>query len=157
MEKGGGEQNRRVSQSIEGLSSWSVIHSLLILVLSASILNWQVIRMIFDPLLSSSLTSSRYGREKERRQRILQDTVVLIDNLFSLQYTHTSRGGASVCPSMETSLVVPFVPSNLQQQENHYDCGLYVLEYARRFLLNPPKKVRYLISLGVRQMRIRWN
>ncbi|KAF8361361.1 ulp-4 [Pristionchus pacificus] len=69
----------------------------------------------------------------------LRSAAQLIADFF--KYTHTSRGGASVCPSMETSLVVPFVPSNLQQQENHYDCGLYVLEYARRFLLNPPKKM----------------
>lgn len=88
---------------------------------------------------------------KVKENETMEDTVVLIDNLFSFQYTHTSRGGASICPSMETSLVVPFVPSNLQQQENHYDCGLYVLEYARRFLLNPPKKVLYLIYMKYRR------
>ncbi|GMS84111.1 hypothetical protein PENTCL1PPCAC_6286 [Pristionchus entomophagus] len=65
----------------------------------------------------------------------LHSAAQLIAHFF--KYAHGSRGGAD---SMGT-VIVPFVPSNLHQQENHYDCGLYVLEYARRFLLNPPKKM----------------
>ncbi|VDD96573.1 unnamed protein product [Enterobius vermicularis] len=30
------------------------------------------------------------------------------------------------------------IPKNLPQQKNNVDCGIYILEYARRFLLSPP-------------------
>lgn len=32
-------------------------------------------------------------------------------------------------------------PSRLPQQTNEYDCGLFLLEYARNFFLNPPNMV----------------
>lgn len=66
----------------------------------------------------------------------LHSAAGLIADFF--KYAHASRG-ESMGPM--GTVIVPFVPTNLQQQENHYDCGLYVLEYARRFLLNPPKKM----------------
>lgn len=34
-----------------------------------------------------------------------------------------------------------FIPQNLPQQENDVDCGIYILEYAKRFFLSPPNKV----------------
>lgn len=70
----------------------------------------------------------------------LQSAAQLVADFF--KYAHAARGDSSIpCSSLGTPVIVPFVPSNLQQQENHYDCGLYVLEYARRFLLSPPNKV----------------
>ncbi|GMT14575.1 hypothetical protein PFISCL1PPCAC_5872 [Pristionchus fissidentatus] len=69
----------------------------------------------------------------------LKAAAALIADFF--KYAHVSRDGVSMSPSSSLPLIVPFVPSNLQQQENHYDCGLYVLEYARRFLLEPPKQL----------------
>ncbi|GMR36334.1 hypothetical protein PMAYCL1PPCAC_06529 [Pristionchus mayeri] len=67
----------------------------------------------------------------------LHSAAELIADFF--KYAHAARGGGGV--GGIGRVIVPFIPSNLQQQENHYDCGLYVLEYARRFLLDPPKKI----------------
>ncbi|VDK86326.1 unnamed protein product [Litomosoides sigmodontis] len=39
-----------------------------------------------------------------------------------------------------TKQVKTVIPKNLPQQENDVDCGLYILEYAQRFLLQPPIK-----------------
>ncbi|VDK65417.1 unnamed protein product [Cylicostephanus goldi] len=30
------------------------------------------------------------------------------------------------------------IPENLPQQGNNFDCGLFIVEFARRFLLAPP-------------------
>jgi Ulp1 family protease len=35
----------------------------------------------------------------------------------------------------------PSIPRNLAQQENTFDCGVYLLEFARRFLLSPPQNL----------------
>ncbi|VDO67591.1 unnamed protein product, partial [Onchocerca flexuosa] len=39
-----------------------------------------------------------------------------------------------------TKQIKTVIPKNLPQQENDVDCGLYILEYAQRFLLQPPIK-----------------
>uniref|UniRef100_A0A1I8EQ58 Ulp1 protease n=2 Tax=Wuchereria bancrofti TaxID=6293 RepID=A0A1I8EQ58_WUCBA len=39
-----------------------------------------------------------------------------------------------------TKQIKAVIPKNLPQQENDVDCGLYILEYAQRFLLQPPIK-----------------
>ncbi|CAG9538991.1 unnamed protein product [Cercopithifilaria johnstoni] len=39
-----------------------------------------------------------------------------------------------------TKQIKTVIPKNLPQQENDVDCGLYMLEYAQRFLLKPPIK-----------------
>ncbi|VDN52308.1 unnamed protein product [Dracunculus medinensis] len=39
-----------------------------------------------------------------------------------------------------------FIPQNLPQQENDVDCGIYILEYAKRFFLSPPNKACLLKS-----------
>uniref|UniRef100_A0A0R3RGF8 ULP_PROTEASE domain-containing protein n=1 Tax=Elaeophora elaphi TaxID=1147741 RepID=A0A0R3RGF8_9BILA len=42
--------------------------------------------------------------------------------------------------NLQTKKIKTVIPKNLPQQENDVDCGLYILEYAQRFLLQPPIK-----------------
>lgn len=65
----------------------------------------------------------------------IQKTAGVIDEF--LKYAWERRAG---CGRLENSHEC-VIPLNLSQQTNNYDCGLFVLEYARRFLMNPPEKL----------------
>lgn len=45
--------------------------------------------------------------------------------------------------NFSTMQIKTVIPKNLPQQENDVDCGLYILEYAQQFLLNPPTEVGF--------------
>ncbi|VIO93337.1 Ulp1 protease family, C-terminal catalytic domain containing protein [Brugia malayi] len=51
------------------------------------------------------------------------------------EYNHCARK-----ENLLTKQIKTVIPKNLPQQENDVDCGLYILEYAQRFLLQPPIK-----------------
>ncbi|KHJ91120.1 Ulp1 protease family, catalytic domain protein [Oesophagostomum dentatum] len=44
-------------------------------------------------------------------------------------------------PLCSTERMRCIIPENLPQQENNFDCGLYIVEFARRFLLAPPRNL----------------
>ncbi|CAL2031366.1 unnamed protein product [Caenorhabditis brenneri] len=62
----------------------------------------------------------------------LQNMATLIESF--MKYSYEKRTG-SVMP-----YALPCVlPQRMPQQQNNFDCGVFIAEFARRFLLSPPK------------------
>lgn len=66
----------------------------------------------------------------------MQNIAVLCDDF--LKYVWMRRNQQTLC-SMERMRCI--FPNRLPQQSNNYDCGLYIVEFARRFLLAPPSNL----------------
>ncbi|KAK5977822.1 putative thiol protease ulp-4 [Trichostrongylus colubriformis] len=66
----------------------------------------------------------------------MQNIAVLCDDF--LKYVWSRRRQQALC-SMERMCCI--VPYRLPQQNNNCDCGLYIVEFARRFLLAPPSNL----------------
>lgn len=63
----------------------------------------------------------------------LQNIAVLCDDF--LKYVWLRRRQQPLC---STERMPYIIPDRLPQQSNNYDCGLYIVEFARQFLLAPP-------------------
>uniref|UniRef100_A0A158R4S9 ULP_PROTEASE domain-containing protein n=1 Tax=Syphacia muris TaxID=451379 RepID=A0A158R4S9_9BILA len=59
-----------------------------------------------------------------------------LDRFFELAFTKQSSNYSGYC--FKNGSFKCIMPKNLPQQKNNVDCGVYILEYARRFLLSPP-------------------
>lgn len=75
--------------------------------------------VIFDSQLTADLNN-------------LQNMATLIESF--MKYSYEKRTGS----------VMPFplqcvLPQRMPQQTNNFDCGIFIAEFARRFLLSPPK------------------
>ncbi|VDN07882.1 unnamed protein product [Thelazia callipaeda] len=62
-----------------------------------------------------------------------------VTNILRTFLFHTSKLSTRK-ENLVTKHIKTVIPKNLPQQENDVDCGLYILEYAQRFLLQPPIK-----------------
>uniref|UniRef100_A0A1I7UR38 ULP_PROTEASE domain-containing protein n=2 Tax=Caenorhabditis tropicalis TaxID=1561998 RepID=A0A1I7UR38_9PELO len=75
--------------------------------------------VIFDSQLTADLNN-------------LQNMATLIESF--MKYSYEKRTGSA------TSFAFPCVlPQRMPQQTNNFDCGVFIAEFARRFLLSPPK------------------
>lgn len=63
----------------------------------------------------------------------MQNIAVLCDDF--LKYVWLRRCQKPLCSSERMRCIIP---DRLPQQNNNYDCGLYIVEFSRRFLLAPP-------------------
>lgn len=75
--------------------------------------------VIFDSQLTADLNN-------------LQNMASLIDTFMA--YSWKKRTGTKLPYPMKF-----IVPLGLPQQTNNFDCGVFIVEFARRFLLDPPK------------------
>ncbi|KAJ1349390.1 hypothetical protein KIN20_004951 [Parelaphostrongylus tenuis] len=66
----------------------------------------------------------------------IQNTAALCDEF--LKYVWLRRRQSPCCSS---EIIPCVIPERLPQQSNNFDCGLYIVEFARRFLLSPPRNL----------------
>ncbi|MCP9261479.1 hypothetical protein DINM_004839 [Dirofilaria immitis] len=75
---------------------------------------------------------------------ISEPLIIIFDSQQSVELPCTEDVRASELSARKENLLTKqiktVIPKNLPQQENDVDCGLYILEYAQRFLLQPPIK-----------------
>uniref|UniRef100_A0A8R1DF25 ULP_PROTEASE domain-containing protein n=1 Tax=Caenorhabditis japonica TaxID=281687 RepID=A0A8R1DF25_CAEJA len=77
--------------------------------------------VIFDSQLTADLNN-------------LQNMASLIEEF--MKYTYERRTGSAMPFPLQCVL-----PKRMPQQTNNFDCGIFIAEFARRFLLNPPKNM----------------
>lgn len=66
----------------------------------------------------------------------MENIAVLCDDF--LKYVWLRRCKQPLCSAERMRSIIP---NHLPQQTNNYDCGLFIVEYARRFLLAPPSNL----------------
>lgn len=66
----------------------------------------------------------------------MQNISVLCDEFLKYVWLRRRRQ-----PLYSTEKMRCIIPDRLPQQSNNYDCGLYIVEFARRFLLAPPNNL----------------
>uniref|UniRef100_A0A914ZKP0 Ubiquitin-like protease family profile domain-containing protein n=3 Tax=Parascaris univalens TaxID=6257 RepID=A0A914ZKP0_PARUN len=78
-----------------------------------------------------------FDSQQDRDSKIIENFIVDTIRQF-LRYVFDRRIKQNEREVFQAEMFKCIIPSNLPQQENNVDCGIFILEYARCFLLNQP-------------------
>lgn len=78
-----------------------------------------------------------FDSQQDRDSKIIENVIVNTIRQL-LGYVFNRRIKRSEEEVFQAEMLKCVIPSNLPQQENNVDCGIFILEYARCFLLNQP-------------------
>ncbi|VDM49155.1 unnamed protein product [Toxocara canis] len=70
--------------------------------------------------------------------RLVEDVTETVRQLFAYVFSRQVKYEEKGKEMFDAGILRCILPSNLPQQQNNVDCGLFILEYARCFLLRQP-------------------